>query len=92
MKLEIACTMRGRLRGLLGRPDFDGVLMLVPCHDIHTFGMRRPIDVAFMAADCVIVESHRTVEPRRRLKNRAAVATLERFACEDPWFASGERI
>lgn len=92
MKLEIACTVRARLRGLLGRPGFDGVLMLVPCHDIHTFGMRESLDVAFVAADGTVLESHRRITPGRRLKNRQAAATLERFADSSPWFAPGDRI
>ena len=92
MNLEIACTMRSRLLGLFGRPGFEGILLLVPCHDIHTFGMSHPIDVAFVAADGTVIESHRGVEPCRRLKNREAAATLERFAADDSWFAPGDRI
>ena len=92
MNLEIACTMRSRLLGLFGRSGFDGVLLLVPCRDIHTFGMSRPLDVAFVAADGTILESYRNVEPCHRLKNREAVATLERFVASDPWFAPGDRI
>ena len=89
---EIASTMGARLRGLIGRSGFGGVLMLVPCHDIHTFGMGRPLDVAFVAADGTVVEAHRGVAPRRRLKNREAVAALERFAVDSPWFEPGDRI
>jgi uncharacterized protein len=40
----------GRLRGLLGRPEprpGQG-LMLTPCRAVHMFGMRYPIDVAFL--------------------------------------------
>ena len=92
MNLEIACTMRSRLLGLFGRPGFDGVLLLVPCHDIHTFGMSRPIDVAFVASDGTVLEAHRGVEPCHRLKNREAAATLERHAAPDPWFEPGDRI
>ena len=92
MNLEIACTIRSRLLGLFGRPGFDGVLLLVPCHDVHTFGMSRPIDVAFVAADGTVIESHRNVEPCHRLKNREAVATLERFAGAGAWFMPGDRI
>lgn len=92
MNFEIACTARSRLLGLLGRSRFDGVLLLVPCHDVHTFGMSRPLDIAFVAADGTVIESHRSVEPCRRLKNRKAAATLERYACASPWFASGDRI
>ena len=92
MKMEIASTVRARLRGLLGRSDYEGVLMLVPCHDIHTFGMRRPLDVAFVTRDGTIIESHRNVPPRRRLHNRQAAATLERFSDGSWWFRPGDRI
>lgn len=92
MDLELACTMRSRLLGLFGRSGFTGVLMLAPCHDVHTFGMSRPLDIAFVAADGTIVESHRNVEPCHRLKNREAIATLERFASNDSWFVPGDRI
>ncbi|MBQ9043538.1 MAG: DUF192 domain-containing protein [Eggerthellaceae bacterium] len=92
MNLEIACTMRSRLKGLFGRPGFDGVLLLVPCRDIHTFGMSRPIDVAFVASDGTVIEAHQNVEPCHRLKNREAAATLERYSSSDSWFAPGDRI
>lgn len=90
--LEIACTMRSRLKGLLGRTSFDGVLLLVPCNDIHTFGMRGPIDIAFVAHDGTVLETHCSVGPNRRIKNRRAAATLERFASDEPWYAPGERL
>ena len=92
MSFEIASTMPARLKGLLGRSGFGGVLLLAPCRDIHTFGMRRPIDVAFVSADGAVIESHRNVAPRRRLRNRKAAATLERFSADAPWFAPGDRI
>jgi uncharacterized membrane protein (UPF0127 family) len=44
---EVAITRRERARGLTGREDLEGVLILRPCRQIHTFGMRFPIDVAF---------------------------------------------
>jgi uncharacterized protein len=44
---EVAATHRERRRGLLGRDDVDGVLVLRPCRQVHTFGMRFPLDVAF---------------------------------------------
>ena len=84
--------MRSRLLGLYGRRGFDGALLLVPCHDVHTFGMSRPLDIAFVAADGTVIESHRNVEPCHRLKNREAAATLERFASDSPWFVPGDRI
>ena len=92
MRVEIACSLRSRLLGLYGRDAFDGVLLLVPCNDIHTFGMRRSIDVAFVSADGAILESHRGVAPNRRLRNRRAAATLERFSTGGAWCEPGDLI
>jgi hypothetical protein len=44
---EVAVTRRRRARGLIGRDQPEGVLILRPCRQVHTFGMREPIDVAF---------------------------------------------
>jgi uncharacterized protein len=48
---ELATTRRARRRGLLGRDGIDGALVLRPCRQVHTFGMRFAIDVAFCARD-----------------------------------------
>lgn len=92
MNVELACTAWARLRGLLGRDALDGVLLLAPCCDVHTFWMRHPIDVAFVASDGTVIEAHRNVGPGRRLRNRSAAATLERFASGDKWYEPGDRI
>ena len=44
---EVATTRRARRRGLLGRDGVDGAFVLRPCRQVHTFGMRFPIDVAW---------------------------------------------
>ncbi len=44
---EVAVTRKVRRRGLIGRDHVDGVLVLRPCRQVHTFGMQFPIDVAF---------------------------------------------
>ena len=44
---EVAVTRKLRRRGLFGREQLDGVLVLRPCRQVHTFGMKFPIDVAF---------------------------------------------
>lgn len=92
MRVQIACSLGARLRGLMGRDGFEGALLIAPCHDIHTFGMARPIDVAFLARDGTVVEAHRNVGPRRRLACRRAVATLERFADTSDWLESGDVV
>lgn len=88
----MACSALDRLRGLLGRDSFAGALLLAPCNDIHTFGMKRAIDVAFIARDGTVVESHRNVGARRRLRCRLATATLERFSEPGSWFEQGDRV
>jgi len=49
--VAVAATRAHRRRGLLGRDGTAGLLVLVPCRQVHTFGMRFPIDVAFVARD-----------------------------------------
>ena len=44
---EVADSWRDRLRGVVGRKEFEGVLILRPAKGVHTFGVRFPIDVAF---------------------------------------------
>lgn len=92
MKVEIACSVFSRLRGLLGRRDYPDLLLLTPCNDIHTFGMRRPIDVAFIASDGTVVESYRWLGARRRVRCKRATSTLERIAESGPWFERGDRV
>ena len=91
MNVEIACTLLSRLRGLLGREPHGAALLLVPCNDVHTFGMSRAIDVAFIASDGMVLESHRNVTPNRRVRNRRAASTIERFACGEAWCEPGDR-
>lgn len=92
MTVEIACTIRSRLVGLLGRPPSEGALLIVPCRDVHTFGMRHALDIAFLSADGAVVASYRQVEPHRRLRHKEAVAVVERFSSDDSWLAPGERL
>ncbi|MFH8338651.1 DUF192 domain-containing protein [Streptomyces sp. AM6-12] len=71
--LEIAASYRARTRGLLGRTCFDGALLLSPAGSIHTFGMRIPIDVAYLDRH-LTVRAVRTMRPGRlglpRLRSR----------------------
>ena len=92
MSVILACSVLDRLRGLFGRRDFTGTLVLFPCNDVHTYGMRRPIDVAFVTAEGLVAESYRDVGPKRRLRCREADFTLERFAREGPWFQAGNQV
>jgi uncharacterized membrane protein (UPF0127 family) len=62
--LEVAESFRERSRGLLGREGFEGALLLRPAHQVHSFGMRFPLDVAFCTDDMVVVRTVR-LRPRR---------------------------
>jgi len=53
--VEVAESFGARLRGLLGRDDIDGALLIKPAKSVHTLGMRFPIDVAFCDRDMRVV-------------------------------------
>ncbi|MEU8878820.1 DUF192 domain-containing protein [Streptomyces hydrogenans] len=46
--VEVAASYRARRRGLLGRDGIAGAMLLTPANSVHTFGMRFPIDVAYL--------------------------------------------
>jgi uncharacterized membrane protein (UPF0127 family) len=53
--VEVPEGHRHRARGLLGRDPFEGALVLRPCRQVHTFGMRFPLDVAFCDRSGVVL-------------------------------------
>jgi len=53
---EVVTSRRARARGLLGRDGIEGALVLRPCRQVHTIGMRFPIDVAFVDGDGVVLQ------------------------------------
>lgn len=61
---ELASTRRTRSRGLLGRDGIPGVLVIEPCRQVHTLGMRFEIDVAFCARDGRVLRV-KTLAPMR---------------------------
>jgi len=91
-RIVLAATVRERLVGLLsGRVCPHGeTLMLVPCHSIHTYGMREDLDVAFLDRSMRVLEAHRGVPCGRLLANRDARIVLERRASSDPWHRPGD--
>jgi uncharacterized membrane protein (UPF0127 family) len=76
---EVAVTRTQRRRGLAGRDGFEGVLILRPCRQVHTFGMRFPIDVAFCDRYGFLL--HRSTLPPRRV---SALVWRSYFALEAP--------
>jgi hypothetical protein len=63
---EVARGFRGRTVGLLGRDrdSVTGALVFRPCRQVHTLGMRFPIDVAFCDRDGIVLRTS-TVAPWR---------------------------
>jgi len=62
-----AGTSAERRRGLLGRSSLstgEGIY-LAPCEWLHTFGMRFPIDVAFLSAEGRVLALHHGLKPNR---------------------------
>lgn len=69
-RVELACTSAQRRHGLLGRNSLapEEGIYLTPCEWIHTFRMRFPIDVAFLAADGSVLAIHHNLRPNRLSK------------------------
>ena len=90
--IRFALTPLRRLKGLIGLQHLEGVLLLAPCHDIHTFGMQMNIDVAFIDADGKVLCVEADVPPRKRIRCCGALVVLERQASAEPWFQAGDAL
>lgn len=62
--LEVADGFWSRAKGLVGRDDLQGALLLRPARSVHTLGMRFPIDVAYCDVDGVVLRTVRLVPHR----------------------------
>lgn len=90
--LELATTARERLKGLLFTDPDDVTRLLIPCHDVHTFGMRYPLDIAFISREGKVLDVHRNVSTMRRLRNRKASLVAERFSRDGEWLKEGDVV
>lgn len=71
--LEVAESRRARMRGIIGREEIDGALLIRPANSIHTFGVKFAIDVAYCDAELRVLEvvampPNRVGRPRPRAK------------------------
>ncbi|HLG67060.1 MAG TPA: DUF192 domain-containing protein [Acidimicrobiales bacterium] len=83
---EVACTWSERARGVIGRPDFDGAMVLDRVRAVHTAFLRCPLDVAFLDTDRVVIavarmEPWRVCRPRLRARSvvEAPAGAFERW-------------
>jgi uncharacterized membrane protein (UPF0127 family) len=91
---EVAADARARRRGLLGRDEIDGVLVLRPCRHVHTFRMRFAIDVAFCDVNGLVLRTC-TLPPGRMspVVWRAAFALEAGDGAFDRWrLGPGDRV
>jgi uncharacterized membrane protein (UPF0127 family) len=79
-----AATLASRLLGLAFLRELPSghALLIADCRSIHTFGMRFPIDVAFVDERGAPVRIERAVPRRRVLVERGAFAVIESRAGE----------
>ncbi|NNN21888.1 MAG: DUF192 domain-containing protein [Acidimicrobiales bacterium] len=61
---EQAVTLPQKTKGLLGRKNFDGAMLIRNTKGVHTFGMHFAIDVAFLDRDLKVLAT-RSVRPWR---------------------------
>jgi uncharacterized membrane protein (UPF0127 family) len=82
--VETAFSSADRKKGLLGR---DGLapgqaLVIAPTNLVHTFAMRFPIDILFVARDGRVVKISGSVPPRRIAGALRGFAVVEMAAGE----------
>jgi uncharacterized membrane protein (UPF0127 family) len=79
-RVAVADTWWLRLWGLLGRAALrpgEG-LMLTPCRAVHMYGVRYPIDVAFVDRRGIVLSTYSTLAPGARTRwHGAAISALE---------------
>lgn len=75
--LEVAATRTARRRGLLGRATVDGALLIEPARSVHSFGMRFPIDVAWLDRDLTVLRTCLLVRNRMTRPVLRACSVLE---------------
>ena len=79
-KCFVAKRFFSRFMGLMGRATLpeDEAILFPRCNSVHTFFMRFPIDVVFVAKDGLVVEVVEAMAPWRLCSPRwAAKHTLE---------------
>jgi uncharacterized protein len=79
-QLAVADTHWSRFRGLICTeaarfPSGNG-LWIVPCHGIHTFAMKFPIDAAYLDSGKMVVHVEHSLKPWRMARVSAKAASV----------------
>jgi uncharacterized protein len=87
--LRIADTHWTRLIGLLGTTRERFItgrgLWILPCHGVHTFAMRFPIDVVYLDAHKRVVHIEENVKPWRITPIRMEAASILELPSHIVW-------
>jgi uncharacterized membrane protein (UPF0127 family) len=83
-RVETAFSSADRKRGLLGRDGLEPghALVIAPTNLVHTFAMRFPIDILFVARDGRVLKVSSAVPPRRIAGSLRGFAVIEMAAGE----------
>ena len=91
-----ARTLLGRLIGLIGRRNLPAgsALMIPSCNQVHTFGMRFPIDVLFLNEDNVMLaaESLRPWKISKRCPGASKVVELPAGTISQSGMKPGDQL
>lgn len=97
--LAVADTYWTRLRGLLGLTSDDfgngSGLWIVPCHGVHTHGMRFPIDLVYLDRRMNVIYVQSGLRPWRCAAVRTQAASVLELPCHtvaETRTAVGDRI
>jgi uncharacterized membrane protein (UPF0127 family) len=75
--VEVCEGLADRTRGMLGRADFEGAMLLPHTRAVHTLGMRFTLDVAFLDRNLVVLAVVRASPWRLTLPRRGGRSVLE---------------
>jgi len=78
--VRLATTHWSRFRGLMFTdaskfPAGEG-LWIIPCHGVHTFAMRFPIDVVYLDRGRIVVHMEENLKPWRLASIRMCAASV----------------
>jgi protein-S-isoprenylcysteine O-methyltransferase Ste14/uncharacterized membrane protein (UPF0127 family) len=81
-RVMVASNPLVRLTGLLGSypPDPGRALVIQPCNGVHTFGMRYPLDLAFLNAEGEVVRFVPGLGPNRMVGPVPEAGSVLEFA------------
>jgi uncharacterized protein len=91
---DLADSFLDRTRGLLGQRTYEGAMILPHTRSIHSFGIRFPLDVAFLDAEMKVVAKLRVAQWRITMPRLRVNQALEAKAgCFDRWgLAIGDQL